>query len=126
MKMRRGNVMKRILVSSAIIVLMLIIPLTGREADTSNQYHQQSPDEPGRNSLALADVGGSGEDADSTLFMSRAIADKQLSILNSYNAPDHHNGTLDLTQYHIPGWTLCQVKMDIENNTAAPERDGFA
>jgi hypothetical protein len=122
-KRRRGNIMKRVLVSSVIIALVLIIPLTAREVDTSNQYHQQSPDEPSRNSLALADVGGTGADAASTLFMSRTFSDKQLPILNSYNAPDHHNGTLNLTQYHIPGWTLYEVNMDIENNTAAAERE---
>ncbi len=115
--------MKRVLVSSVIIALVLIIPLTAREADTTNRYHQQSPDEPSRSSLALADVGGTGEDAASTLFMSRTFSDLQLSILNSYNAPDHHNGTLNLTQYHIPRWTLYNVTMNIENLTAAPERE---
>jgi len=115
--------MKRVLVSSVIIALVLIIPLTAREVDTSNRHHQQLPDEPSRSSLALADVGGTGEDAASTLFISRTFSDKQLSILNSYNAPDHHNGTLNLTQYHIPEWTLYNVTMNIENLTASPERE---
>ncbi len=122
MRMRRGNVVKRVLVSSVIIVLVLIIPLTGREADTSS-WHRQSPDEPGRTSLELADVGGTGEDADSTLFMSRTFSDMQLSILNTYAATAKHNETLDLTEYLLPGWTLYNATMMLNNLTAAPERE---
>ncbi|MCK5303312.1 MAG: hypothetical protein KAJ96_09240, partial [Candidatus Thorarchaeota archaeon] len=110
------------MVSSVIIALVLMIPLTGHEADTSS-WHHQSPGEPGRTSLELADVGGTGEDADSTLFMSRTFSDMQLSILNTYAATAKHNETLDLTEYLLPGWTLYNATMMLNNLTAAPERE---
>ncbi|MCK5302489.1 MAG: hypothetical protein KAJ96_05040, partial [Candidatus Thorarchaeota archaeon] len=112
--------MKRVSVSSVIIVLVLMIPLTGREVDTTNQHHQQSPDEPSRSSIALADVGGTGEDADSTLFMSRMFSDMELSILNTYATTTKHNATLNLTEYLLPGWTLYNATMMLNNLTAAP------
>ncbi|MHA2070298.1 MAG: hypothetical protein ACW985_00770 [Candidatus Thorarchaeota archaeon] len=117
----RGNPMKRMLLPLIFIVL-LIIPYTG----DNNAIVRTDPEASGNRVMdmnLLSSAGGSGSDENSVLYMSRELTEIQTSILNTYDAPAKHNGTLDLGQYQISGWTLFRADLDVENITAAPERE---
>ena len=75
------------------------------------------------NSAYLAEAGGSGNQYTSLQYMSRDIAGNILTIQNSYTDTAHHNGTLDLSDYHIPGWTLYQVDITCNNIIGVLERE---
>ncbi len=71
----------------------------------------------------IASAGDSGLDSTATMFMSREIVDQSISIMNFFVNTDHHNGTFDLSEYQISGWTLYQVDMNVDNLTAIEERE---
>lgn len=70
-----------------------------------------------------AQASGSGNEFTATQYMSRVLTDQSLSIANTFANPDHHNGTLDLSSYLIPGWTLYKVISETKNITATAEKE---
>ena len=70
----------------------------------------------------MAGVDGSGNDLSSAMFMTRESLGHQIQILNTYANTTDHSTLLDLLEHQIPGWTLYEVIINVENITAAPER----
>ena len=73
----------------------------------------------------LASAGGIGSDANSVLYMSRTFTNNQTRIDNAYSWPNDHNTTIDLTQYHVSGWTLYKAEMDANTLTASVEKESI-
>ena len=76
----------------------------------------------GESLFNLASAQGQGQQNTAVEYFSREVSNLTLSILNTYNTPAKHNGTIDLTPYLLPGWTLYQTEITTINLTAAPER----
>ncbi|MBS3795920.1 MAG: hypothetical protein KGY80_13535, partial [Candidatus Thorarchaeota archaeon] len=55
--------------------------------------------------------------------MSRTITDLNTSVLNTYAKPENHNGTINISDYQIPGWTLYNTTIDIESLRGGPEKE---
>ncbi|MHA2014341.1 MAG: hypothetical protein ACTSUH_01125 [Candidatus Thorarchaeota archaeon] len=64
-----------------------------------------------------------GQSRSATAFISVSVTDRFLHVHNHYVDPATHNATLDLTPYLVPGWSLYRVEMDVDNLTAALERE---
>ncbi|MFW9889066.1 MAG: hypothetical protein ACFFER_12840, partial [Candidatus Thorarchaeota archaeon] len=112
--------MKRMLLP-LIVIFLLLVPYSGDNneilhADTESSAHKV------KEMKSVASAGGSGTDENSVLYMSRELSELQTSVLNTYISPAAHNGTLDLSQYLVSGWTLYHANLDVKNITAAPER----
>ncbi|MHA1925276.1 MAG: hypothetical protein ACW974_05130, partial [Candidatus Thorarchaeota archaeon] len=71
----------------------------------------------------LSSAEGVGAGFDATSFISRSITNLNSDILNSYENPNTHSGSLSLAQYQISGWTLYGVSISVDSITAAPERE---
>jgi len=73
----------------------------------------------------LADVPSptAGQSRSATAFLSVSVTDRSMYVHNYYYDPATHNATLDLTPYLVPGWSLYRVEIDVDNLTAAPERE---
>ncbi|MHA2300663.1 MAG: hypothetical protein ACXACD_06895, partial [Candidatus Thorarchaeota archaeon] len=114
--------MRRVLVPLVIIIVMLALPAPIQNT-LSTDKTQETQSAFLTDSLYTASVEGSGDQGLQVTYFSRSFTNKQLRILNSYNSPETHNGTINLENYLIPGWTLYQITIDVENLTAAPERE---
>ncbi|MFW9968222.1 MAG: hypothetical protein ACFFEA_13790, partial [Candidatus Thorarchaeota archaeon] len=66
---------------------------------------------------------GAGNTQASLAYISKTIPNQQVSILNSYTNPDTHETMLDLSGYLVSGWTLYKVEIEVQNPTAAEERE---
>jgi hypothetical protein len=113
--------MKRMLLPLVFIVL-LIVPYSG-DNNAIVHTNSETSENRGMDMNSLASAGGSGSDENSVLYMSRELTGIQTSVLNTYSSPANHNGSIDLSQYLISGWTLYRADLDVENITAAPERE---
>ncbi|MFX1369469.1 MAG: hypothetical protein ACFFAY_12795, partial [Promethearchaeota archaeon] len=117
--------MRRALVLATILIITIlaatpaahIITNSVESIDTSNL----APD----NLRHLASAGGMGNDANSVLFLSRTFTNNQTSVNNTYGWPSNHNSTIDLTQYHVSGWTLYKADMNVNTITASVERESI-
>ncbi|MFX0045099.1 MAG: hypothetical protein ACFE8Z_04575, partial [Candidatus Hermodarchaeota archaeon] len=66
---------------------------------------------------------GGGNDLSSTMAFHREVQDQSLFIHNTYGNTSNHYGHIDLGDYQASGWALYEIVMDIQNITAAPERE---
>ena len=114
--------MKRSLIPLAIILLMLALPRPLSERAATIERVGQ-PNAALEYFGDLSSAGDSGAAMSATEFMSRSLDSLQISIANSYTDSGTHSGELDLTDYLIPGWTLYNATMMLNNLTAAPERE---
>ncbi|MHA2206190.1 MAG: hypothetical protein ACXABC_10040 [Candidatus Thorarchaeota archaeon] len=114
--------MRRVLVMLVVAMMMLLAPPISTIDTYSNQVISPSIliDD---NKVELASAGGGGNQFIATPFMSRTFGALQSSIFNSYINTGFHSGEIDLNQYLLPGWTIYNVSLNIENITAAPERE---
>ncbi|MBS3796011.1 MAG: hypothetical protein KGY80_13990, partial [Candidatus Thorarchaeota archaeon] len=104
-----------------VITLLLVTP-TQKPLDKGNA---KSP-EVNQNAFPehiQSSISDTGESKNGTQFMSRTITDLNTSVLNTYANPDAHNGSIDISQYHIPGWNLYKADMNVSNVYGAPERE---
>ncbi|MHA2085617.1 MAG: hypothetical protein ACXABD_17870, partial [Candidatus Thorarchaeota archaeon] len=114
--------MRRVLVMLVVAMMMLLAPPISTIDTYSNQVISPSIliDD---NKVELASAGGGGNQFIATPFISRTFGALQSSIFNSYINTGFHSGEIDLNQYLLPGWTIYNVSLNIENITAAPERE---
>ncbi|MBD3407514.1 MAG: hypothetical protein GF411_15465, partial [Candidatus Lokiarchaeota archaeon] len=73
--------------------------------------------------FSISSVSQKGDTRNSTMYMNQVLTDKQISILNTYRQSDIHTSELSLAEFLIPDWTLYKVEMEIDNITAAEERE---
>ena len=114
--------MRRALVPLIIVITILVIPQSA-DRQLCDRESYQPPIAAAGDGLFAAAAGGSGTSTQSTQFMSRTLTSQLLAITNTYGATAKHNGTLNLTQYLLPGWTLYKMTMTIQNITASLERE---
>jgi len=100
-------------------MLMHAAPLMSFQQANPLDY---SPKASPSDSATTTEVGDTGSDLSSMMFMTRESLKHQIPILNTYANTTDHSTLLDLVEYQIPGWTLYQVVLDVENMTAAPEK----
>jgi hypothetical protein len=101
-----------------ILMVMPTVHDNPRDYQSSAQVDKGSTD-----FTLLASAGGNGSRTCSVAYMSRQITNEAFSILNNYENPGIHTDELDLTAHHRPGWTLFGVTVNVDNITAAPERE---
>ncbi|MHA1770321.1 MAG: hypothetical protein ACTSYL_02200 [Candidatus Thorarchaeota archaeon] len=107
-----------------VMILTLLFPVTTITKDSPiiNSSNGISGSHIQEN-LFIAGAEGQGQQSNAISYFSREITGLSLPVLNTYDAVSQHNGSLDLTPYLLPGWTLYNVTMKIDNITAAPERE---
>jgi hypothetical protein len=120
----QGMTMKRAL--AGLVLLMLVAMIPNQATDIS---------EAGNSSIAISskhvgeystsDIGGGGDSFQSNVYFSRRIDGLSTSIMNSFIDTTDHSGFIDLSQYHIPGWTLYNTTLNMENLTAIAEREAI-
>ncbi|MHA2163761.1 MAG: hypothetical protein ACXABF_15185, partial [Candidatus Thorarchaeota archaeon] len=76
-------------------------------------------------SQSLATAGGIGSNTGSIANISRSFSGILTSVLNSYSDVSTHTGILDLSSYQVPGWTLYNVTILMDDLTAISERDSL-
>ena len=113
--------MKKTLILLIVITIMLAGPITG-----SNSYNNSEESGPIHSChegiYSISAAGSSGSNLDTIVFMSRESNSQQVDILNTYAKTNIHEGVIDLSPYHIPGWHLYQVEMNVSSLVAAPEK----
>ncbi|MGQ4912734.1 MAG: hypothetical protein ACP6KW_11240 [Candidatus Thorarchaeota archaeon] len=112
----------------AVILLLFfvtvgVMPVGQYDIPTENQQRLLGRDSPLGDPSTLAQAGGGGDDRESTAFMSYTIESQTLDVNNSYQSPAQHTGEIDLTGYHISGWTLYRAVMNVGSMTAIAERE---
>ncbi|MFO7835100.1 MAG: hypothetical protein R6V83_00450, partial [Candidatus Thorarchaeota archaeon] len=108
-----------------ILVVLLMLPILSQTVPSPESYHTPDPfhsEVTDTDTFVPSESSGLGDNLSATAIMSRTLSGQNLSILNTYASPTKHNGTVDLSEYQIPGWTLYNTTLDIESLTAAPER----
>ena len=114
--------MRQVLVPLLVCVLVLLAPPLTQNPQANEILRTVDP-RIDHLSYVTSAAGGNGDDSTATMFMSREIADQSVSVMNTYTNTANHNGTLNLTQHLISGWTLYNVTMKIENVTASLEQE---
>ncbi|MHA1881944.1 MAG: hypothetical protein ACTSUO_02740 [Candidatus Thorarchaeota archaeon] len=112
-----------LLVSCVLLLLLSPASTPLGITDSDNNQSMFAIQNPLEQMWNIASAGDSGLDSTATMFMSREISDQSISVMNSFANTAHHNGTLDLSSYLISGWSLYEVTMDVQNITAAGERE---
>ncbi|MFW9963758.1 MAG: carboxypeptidase-like regulatory domain-containing protein [Candidatus Sifarchaeia archaeon] len=111
--------MRRVLVPFLMLVIILSVPNTG-QVDFA-QIGDAISNQISANDSVLSHAGSSGNTSSTILYMSRIISGLNFGIYNSY-IDLNHNGLLDLTGYHVPGWSLYKAVIDATSIDAAAER----
>jgi hypothetical protein len=57
------------------------------------------------------------------MIYSRKIQNLDIDIMNSFANTSAHSESVDLSSYQLPGWTLYEVQIDVDNITAIAERE---
>ncbi|MHA2356900.1 MAG: hypothetical protein ACXADC_17145, partial [Candidatus Thorarchaeota archaeon] len=117
--------MRRVLVLATIL---LITMLTAIPAAYVSPIHTQGMKDHvilGDDISNSASAGGAGNDTTTELFMSRKFTNNLTRVNNTYGWPTNHNNSIDLTQYHIPGWTLYQADIGANTITAVNEKESI-
>ncbi|MHA1927620.1 MAG: hypothetical protein ACTSV2_03460 [Candidatus Thorarchaeota archaeon] len=115
--------MRRIILSITLITLMLLVPPSA--LDTTSHSPEPTSNLPLTPNNYLESASAQGDDGVATSFMSREISGQSISVMNSFVNTAHHNGTLDLAPYLIPGWTLYNVTITLDNFTASSEQESI-
>lgn len=108
------------------VLLLILIIIVSSAHLAGGPFQAEMPDQPGlpRQALpTLSSVSQSGNQLDAVLSLTRVVVDQELSILNDYSDMIDHSTVMDLTDYHIPGWTLYKAGIDINTISAAVERE---
>ncbi|MHA2302724.1 MAG: hypothetical protein ACXACD_17395 [Candidatus Thorarchaeota archaeon] len=113
--------MRKSLIPIIIIMLIFAIPSNSENQASLVEGNNSSPFIAREGMLSSA--GGSGSDASSDLYLSRSLSDWTTGVLNTYGSPNTHQGVIDLSSHLIAGWTLYSVEIQVDNITAAPERE---
>ena len=111
--------MKRVLIPFLMLAIILTVPIAGHM--NYSQIGDVDSNPLRVDTSAIAQAGSSGSDISSTSYMSRTISGLNFGIYNSY-VDSTHNGLLDLSGYHIPGWSLYKAVIDSTSIDAAAER----
>ncbi len=115
--------MKRIIIA---VILVLSLVLTSSNSINMPQglpsTFQQAPNSPEGINLQ-AEAQGPGNNVPTVQYMDRIITEQILSISNNYGNTSTHSASIDLSSYQLPGWTLFEVQVDVDNITAIAERD---
>jgi hypothetical protein len=115
--------MRRAIISIILMVSLIIVTSTSgyipQMSSSSSSNLNPSP----QDSKSLAEAGSNGNNIPVVQYMQRIITDQLLSVSNSYANPNTHSCVIDLSSYQIPGWTLYEVLIDVDNVTAAAERE---
>ncbi|RDE14841.1 MAG: hypothetical protein C4K48_05515 [Candidatus Thorarchaeota archaeon] len=114
--------MKRFALVAVILVILFITP-TATTTEKNRSSEQGRQDLELLDSSTLASAGGLGLTRNTTAFMTRIVNNQSLRILNSYSSTSQHTGLIDFTDFHISGWDLYGVEMDVMTITAAAERE---
>ncbi len=115
--------MRRIIIA-VILVLSLVLMSSSSiyiPQGLPSSLHQ-APNSPERINLQ-AEAQGLGNNVPAIQYMDRIITEQILSISNSYGNPSTHSASMDLSSYQLPGWTLYEVQVDVDNITAIAERE---
>ncbi|MDF1539692.1 MAG: hypothetical protein P1Q69_12400, partial [Candidatus Thorarchaeota archaeon] len=115
--------MRKGLLFALILAFILMVPMMPSAPSENQTVNQETMIDTISDDFLIASAGGSGSQFTSTQFMSRVVDGNTLTIENSYVNTDHHNGTLDLSGYLIPGLTLYRVDMVFDHITAITERE---
>ncbi|MHA2386811.1 MAG: hypothetical protein ACXAEE_11440, partial [Candidatus Thorarchaeota archaeon] len=113
--------MRKSLIPIIIIILIFAIPSNSENQAALAEGNNSSPFIAREGMLSSA--GGSGSDASSDIYLSRSLSDWTTDVLNTYDSPNTHQGVIDLSSHLIAGWTLYSVEIQVDNITAAPERE---
>jgi hypothetical protein len=106
-----------------IAILALVIPINPSAPNSAIFDSQDSiQTEP---SSIMSDLGGLGDSISTELQMFAAHNDKQFLISNSFSDLQDHSGFFNVTDYQIPGWDLYRTVLQVDNITAAPERNNL-
>ena len=104
-----------------LVMLLLVTPTQKPVHEDNDKTHAVNQDAPLQH--IQSSINDTGESRNGTQFMSRTITDLNTSILNTYTNPENHNGTINISDYQIPGWTLYNTTIDIGSLSGAPERE---
>ncbi|MFW9960631.1 MAG: hypothetical protein ACFFDV_06420, partial [Candidatus Thorarchaeota archaeon] len=119
------NGFQRGLVASfvGILVLSFCLPAQYMPAE-SDSLESSNPESVGiTNQMAMSSVKDNGNDIDSVMQYSRKIQGLDIQILNSFANTSSHLGSLDLSPYHISGWSLYEVLISGTNIAATHEHE---
>jgi len=83
----------------------------------------QSQDTEIIDNLVVASASQIGDERDATRYFERTLESKHLAILNDYPNPLEHSDVVDLNSYALDGWSLYNVKIDIETIIAEVEKE---
>ncbi|MBY8998881.1 MAG: hypothetical protein KGD60_14225, partial [Candidatus Thorarchaeota archaeon] len=112
--------MKRVLVFLVIVMVILAIPpSTYTQSDLINTKtdFEQGP----WDSISVSSASGTGDTRASVVFGSRQVNSLSLPIMNAFTSTSVHSGSLDLSSYLIPGWSLYEVEIDVSSIAAVRE-----
>jgi len=115
--------MRRVLILAAIMLITTLVTTpVGYISHTSISRAEDTVLLKDSN-LNVASTGGSGDDRQAVAYLDKIVSNQMLSISNSYVDTSQHLATIDLSSYRIPGWTLYNAIYQVDNITAAPERE---
>ena len=72
---------------------------------------------------SISSSNGMGDARDVVLHITSLTPDMLTPVLNSFSNTSRHNYHLDLSGYQITNWNLSKITINIQNMTAAPERE---
>ncbi|MFW9850993.1 MAG: hypothetical protein ACFFF4_17835, partial [Candidatus Thorarchaeota archaeon] len=114
--------MKRIIIPFILIMMFVSLPISSENVSTHPDLLVPFLERGSGSEMILSSSGlGNSMDANSTIM--RNITGLSLSVLNDYLDTSDHSTNIDLSAYQIPGWTIYQAELKLDNLTAAPERE---
>ncbi|MFW9964382.1 MAG: hypothetical protein ACFFCX_12500 [Candidatus Sifarchaeia archaeon] len=116
----------RILIS-LIIGTILLVAIPTPLADMSTIISDVDPytlEMPDRSTMSSAS--SSGDSLDSLLYYSREVQGLDFSLMNDYSDTASHLTTVDLSSYHIAGWSLYEAELSVSRIVALSEHEVVA
>ena len=114
--------MRKALTVGILLTIMMVLPTITNNVKPSSSSAESAIPSPTFDYLTSS-ANGTGTSRSIDVYFSRTISSQQLSLSNTYADPNHHNFSLDLTQYHLAGWDLYRADISVSNIVAALERE---
>ncbi|MFW9889888.1 MAG: hypothetical protein ACFFER_16995, partial [Candidatus Thorarchaeota archaeon] len=114
--------MRRALVPAAIILIIsfVVVPASYVNRQKANGVEEIAFQD---RTLSPSSAGSSGSDTAAAAYMDRVVPDQMIAILNSFANTSLHETRIDLTPYHMSGWTLYRSEFEMVNITAELEKE---
>ncbi len=114
--------MKRLsYIAIVILLVIMVLPIQTTDNPSSSRVSNVAGIR-NQGGYQLSSAGGEGNTATATAYFKHNVTNQEAVLYNTYGDTSTHHSEISLAPYHITGWTLYRVEVNMNDMMAVPER----